>query len=269
MALDGGDNIHFLGTGGARFVMIRQDRSTAGALYSVGGVRMLVDPGPGCLVRCVAAEPKIDPTTLDVILLTHAHLDHSGDVNVMIEAMTEGGRRPNGLLLAPESALEGDPAVFRYVRRYLARVETIGAGRAFELAPGVVLTTPVQHRHGGEAYGFRLDTPTLRISHIADTQWFPELAEHYADCDLLIIHVVFEKMDTERRKHILHLDADDAARLITDIRPRLAVITHFGTPMLRAGPEAIAARLSDETGVEVIAATDGMRLDLAPLRREK
>ena len=47
MASDCPDSIRFLGTAGARFVMISQARSSAGVLYSVGGFRLFVDPGPG------------------------------------------------------------------------------------------------------------------------------------------------------------------------------------------------------------------------------
>ena len=257
------NSIQFLGTGGARFVMIRQMRSTAGALYCMGGVRMLVDPGPGCLVRCHQGEPPVDASALDAILLTHAHLDHACDVNVMIEAMTQGGRERRGVLLAPAEALEGDPPVRRYLRSYLERIEVLAAGRTIELAPGLALTTPVRHRHGGETYGFRLQTPGLCVGHVADTQWFPELGGHYAGCGVLILHTVFDTMEVESRRHILHMGAEGAVKLIREIVPRLAVLTHFGTPMLRAGPQAVAAQVAEETGVDVIAAEDGMVLDLA------
>jgi len=257
-----GDHIKFLGTAGARFVMITQRRSSAGVLYSLGGFKLLVDPGPGCLVRCHASRPKVNPSRLDAIFLTHGHLDHAGDVNVMIEAMTEGGHRHRGTLFAPSEALDGDPVVLRYVRSYLGRIEVLGEGKSWELAPGVVLSTPVRHRHGGEAYGLRLQTPRLRISHVADTAYFPQLAQHYAPCDVLIVHMVLYQVDPERKRRILHLDLADATRLVAEVRPRVAIITHFGMNVLRAKPWELAEQMTQETGVRVVAARDGMTFGL-------
>ncbi|MFC1806518.1 MBL fold metallo-hydrolase [Planctomycetota bacterium] len=257
-----GDHIRFLGTGGARFVMITQARSSAGVLYHMGGAQLLVDPGPGCLVRCHKSRPRIDPSKLDAILLTHGHLDHGGDVNVMIEAMTQGGHSQRGTLFAPADALDGDPVVMRYVRRYLGELEVIEAGKSWQLAPDLTLTTPVQHVHGSETYGFRLETPTLRVSHITDTFYFDELAEHYAPCDVLVLHVVLHRIDPERKRRILHLDVEDATRLVREVAPRIAVITHFGMNMLRAKPWDVADRMTDETGIQVVAARDGMTFEL-------
>jgi len=42
-------------------------------------------------------------------------------------------------------------------------------------------------------------------------------------------------------------------------------LTHFGMTMWRAKPWEIAQRLSQQTGVRVIAARDGMRFDLSQL----
>ena len=60
----------------------------------------------------------------------------------------------------------------------------------------------------------------------------------------------------------IHLAVPDARRLIAAIRPRLAVITHFGLTMLRARPWELAEMLTQETGVRVLAARDHWRLAL-------
>ncbi len=73
------DSIKFLGTAGARFVMLKQLRASGGIWLELAGARLLIDPGPGTLVRCAKSRPRLDPAKLDAIVLTHKHLDHSSD----------------------------------------------------------------------------------------------------------------------------------------------------------------------------------------------
>src|SRR5579872_7286007 len=77
----------FLGTGGARFVVARQFRASGGMWMRFGTTQIHVDPGPGALVRALSQVPPCNPRDLSGIVLSHKHLDHSNDVNVMIEAM--------------------------------------------------------------------------------------------------------------------------------------------------------------------------------------
>ena len=93
------DFIKFLGTAGARVVVAKQLRSSAGIWLCLDGTNVYIDPGPGALVKCFSSRPKLDPTTLDAIALSHKHLDHSGDINAMIEAMTIGGLIKKGKYL--------------------------------------------------------------------------------------------------------------------------------------------------------------------------
>jgi phosphoribosyl 1,2-cyclic phosphodiesterase len=60
----------------------------------------------------------------------------------------------------------------------------------------------------------------------------------------------------------MHLCIDDVREILTRIHPRKAVLTHFGMTMLRAKPWVVAKELSHELGVDVIAASDGMTLEL-------
>src|SRR5271165_6601133 len=101
--------VRFLGTGGARFVVARQIRASGGMWFTFETkpwqkTQIHVDPGPGALVRALSSVPRCEPPELDAIALSHKHLDHSGDVNAMIEAMTHGGWKARGALLAPRDA---------------------------------------------------------------------------------------------------------------------------------------------------------------------
>ncbi len=345
-----------LGSGGARIVVAKQLRASGGIWFSLGGTQFLLDPGPGALVKMTGSRHHLDPTKLSGILLSHRHLDHSGDVNNMIEAMTMGGTEPRGVLFAPSDALGGDdPVVLKYVRPFLERIVTLEAGGSYELG-NVRFTCPVRHQHRGEVYGFRFQvgagedlttkTPrhqaerdegggmraerdtetakacpewtapqdeipplgvnasvgmtgaargaewdaknakvpdskpesitstkvgneeesarcpvsglrsTLTVSYIADTRYFPELAEHYR-ADVVIMNVV-----RPTPSGLDHLHAPEAEELVRAIRPRLAVLSHFGMRMLAAKPWVIAREMSERTGCKVVAASDGMLIDL-------
>ena len=138
-----------------------------------------------------------------------SNLDHSADVNAMIEAMTVGGFHKKGILFAPRDALDDDPVVLRYLRTSLEGIEILEEG------------------------------------------------------DLLIINVVrFEPGSSYE-----HMSAPEAGQLIKELKPKVAILTHFGMTMWRARPWEVANQLSQETGIQVIAARDGLSFDLAELDR--
>src|SRR5512140_145988 len=117
-----GDQLKFLGTAGARHVVATQLRHSGGLVYTAGGLRVWVDPGPGALVRALSSRPRVDPAKVDVLVVTHRHLDHAGDATAVVEAMSRGGFAPRGTLLAPRDALEAaEPVVQRYAQPFVAR----------------------------------------------------------------------------------------------------------------------------------------------------
>lgn len=255
-----GNFVKFLGTAGARFVVINQLRSSGGLWISVGGTNIYMDPGPGALVRCLSSRPKLNPSSLDGILLSHKHLDHSGDINVMIEAMTDGGFKKRGVLFAPRDALEDDPVVLRYVRSYVGRIEVLREHTEYELG-NVRFSTAKRHVHSVETYGFNFFLPMGQLSLLTDTRFFPELPDLYPGGILIASVVRFKPI--ENGQGIEHLAVDDVRRVISKTKPRVTVLTHFGMTMIRAKPWDVAKSLEEELGLRVIAARDGMSLNLS------
>jgi len=250
------NRITFLGTGGARVLVFKQLLASGGLWIEQAGTRISLDPGPGALVQ--AAKRKLDPTKLDAILLSHRHLDHAGDVNAMVEAMTTGGFNRRGILLAPRDAYDSDPVILKYLRGYLRETLVIEEGGTYRIGD-LTVRAPARHDHPGEVYGFVFESPGCRWSYITDTRYFPELADHYR-ADVIVMHTVCLE-----ESEIYHLSIPDARRLIEAVQPKTAILTHFGMTIWRAKPWEVAKKLSDETGVEVIAARDGMTFDLPSL----
>lgn len=256
------DRLIFLGSGGARIVIARQVRASGGIWFFLSGLQFHLDPGPGALVRALSSRHILDPTKLSALLLSHRHLDHSADINVMIEAMTMGGTERRGRLYAPADALEGDdPVVFRYLRDFLEEIVVLRERGIYNLGK-IKFTCPVRHRHRGEVYGFKFESPGLVISYIADTAYFPELADYY-QADVVIFNVVRYKPS-----ELDHLHLPEVEQLIKAMKPKLAIMTHFGMTMIRAKPWLLARELTQRTGCEVVAASDGLAVSLERYKDE-
>jgi len=250
----GEDFIKFLGTSGARFVMIRQLRASGGVWISLKGTNVLVDPGPGSIVRCATSRPKLDPSRLDAIILTHRHLDHSGDINVMIEAMTEGGFKKRGIVFCPQDALEDDPVILKYIRGFSEKIEILKAEQEYQVG-NFKFRTSLKHRHPVETYGLRFQMHQKSVSILTDTAYFSGLEQFYRT-DIVIIYVVL----FEARPGIEHFSLEDVKKFIQKVKPKKVIISHFGMSMLRARPDIQAERLSQLLKVEIKAAYDGMAL---------
>jgi len=240
-----------MGTAGARFMVAKQLAASGGLYLEDGQTRISLDPGPGAIVQY--AKRKVDLTKLDAIVLSHRHLDHSGDVNVMIEAMTEGGFQKRGRLFCPSDALDDDPVVLHYLRRFPQEIVRLEPERSYSVNELSFTTSPL-HVHQSQTFGFRFGH---RLGWVTDSGYYEGIAEQHK-ADVMVIHLVLMQC----RPDLPHLCLADAERIIRDARPRLAIITHFGMTVWRAHPWEIADDLSQRIGTEVKAARDGMTVEL-------
>ena len=240
-----------MGTAGARFMVAQQVAKSGGLFLEDGETKIALDPGPGAVVAYAAH--KVNLTTLDAVLVSHRHLDHVGDVNVMIEAMTDGGFAHRGTLYCPADALDDDPVVLKYLRRFPREIVRLAPTTTYSVN-GVSFTTSERHVHQVETYGFRFGE---RLGWITDSAYYDGIAEQHR-ADVMLIHTIL----LHCHPSLPHLCVDDAERIIREARPKLAILTHYGMTVWRANPDHIAVELTQRVGSEVRAAHDGMSIEV-------
>ncbi|RUM87837.1 MAG: MBL fold metallo-hydrolase [Thermovibrio sp.] len=251
----------FLGTAGARYVAFGFERQAGGLYFGFDDLNVHVDPGPGAFVH--SHRKGIEPFWTDVVILSHRHLDHCADVNHVLEAMTLGGKKRRGKLLCPSDCINDDPVVLKYTRGNIEETVIVEEGLKVPLSEELKVEFPIRHVHGVETYGVVFYWRGRSFGYVADTKFFDGLIDAYKNVeDLIILNVTL----LEPNPRIDHLSVPDAERIIEAVRPKLAIITHFGRTMLRAKPWEVALGISDRTGIKVLAAYDNMILSLNDLQ---
>jgi len=249
--------IIFLGTGSGRYVRGKQFRATGGIILQALGNQLHIDPGPGAIVR--AAEYGVNLRDNTAILVSHNHLGHANDLNAVIDAMTYNGIDQQGVLVCNQTVMSGDektkPLLNTYYGNFLEKVITLTKGQKLGINEIEIHATQANHTDKN-AIGFKIFTPEFTLVYTGDTEYTPGLAEHYKGCDIIILNVV----NPRETKEGANLCTKDAATLIEKVRPKLAIITHFNLKMLESDPIYEAREIQKQTGIQVIAARDGMTI---------
>lgn len=261
-----------LGAGGA---VPTPERGPAAYWLTVDGRSLLLDPGPGALVRLVASPHGPDTLErIDTVLFTHLHLDHCSDLGALLFAlhMKElSSTRP--LQLIGPRGLGG----------YLSRLEDLYGDwvvpcsrevAVLEIAPGDVLgpTTDTggwavgasagstlqpfavahfEDHFSAENLGYRIRDGAGRVLVFSgDTGPGGHLAEAAAGADLLVV----ECSTPDETAIEGHMSPSRVAELCAEAGPRRVVLTHIYPPT--AGLDLPALVGADFDG-EVVAARDG------------
>jgi len=247
--------LKFLGTGGGRYVTGRQRRRTAGIVVKTGETQLHIDPGPGALIY--SNQELESPEDTEAVLVSHKHIDHSNDVNSIIEQITEINDFA-GTLIGNKTAIEGysdmDKAVSKYHTDLCRDVEILEEGDSSKIEDIRIESQEMFHSDP-KTIGFTLEDDDRKVGFWTDTEYSDELTGFYDDCDTLVIYCSRPK--GEGWKGHTHLgkvpdiaDATEASTLI---------ITHFGFKFLDSDLEEQKQWLEEQIDQKVIFATDGMK----------
>jgi ribonuclease BN (tRNA processing enzyme) len=251
--------IIFLGTGGGRINLINQFRKTGGFLIRFKDVIISVDPGPGALSQLHSL--GIAPSSINCVICSHLHLDHTLEAPLLIEAMSGYMLKKGGILIASDWTLNGDEYEDRVITRYhqskleqkivlLPNQET-----DVQLSKTVSINlraVPVKHEDLS-GFGFVMQIGKYKIGYTSDTEYIPKIHDVvYAGLDLLIANCIKPNAD----KIPGHLNSSDLAKLLSKTKPKVCIITHLGIHMLNIGPSEQAKLISKKSGIKTIAAQD-------------
>lgn len=238
--------LQVLGSGGPE---ITDQRASSGYLvWQDGKALILVDMGPGSMLRYEQSGARLED--LDVILLTHLHVDHSADLPTLIKAafFTERKRDlpiygPTGNARMPDtgtfvqSLFAAPGGAYRYLNDFLTGDE------AFRLLPNNVSVegkaviqimdsqaykiSAVPVHHGAiPALAWRVDIAGRALAFSGDmngeNQTLPKLA---AGVDLLVAHnaVPQEAKGVERN---LHMPPSVIGEIAAEAKVKQLVLSH-------------------------------------------
>lgn len=245
----------FLGSGGGRGALVGGLRRTAGFLLRHGTTDIVVDPGLGA--QAGLHEAGVDPHTLDGLVISHFHLDHVVEANLLLEGMTLAAT-PRGLLAAPAQALEGgDRVVYRYRRPHLGRLVTLVDEEPFKV-DGVEVT-PYGYRHGNaDTFRFHFLLGGATLAFFGDGSSLAG-ARRMAGADVAILNCLLPVPIAG----IDHLDPALCVEILRRCQPRRAYLTHFAGGAIKRGLTGeMAAEVERGSGVPCTAAEDGLEVAL-------
>jgi ribonuclease BN (tRNA processing enzyme) len=257
-------SIIFLGTAGDEYTAGKQIRASGGIIIQVEGYQFHLDPGPGALVRAQQAGVNLRENT--AVLVSHAHINHCNDANAVMGAMSHNGFDVNGVLISNMTFVNGDenakmaPVLTDFHRNCVERIIVAKAGQRIGIESVEIQTLNAFHKDP-HALGFKFITPKFTLTYSGDTGYNKELIEQYRKSDILVLNMVYPSGAKEKDEY--NLTFEDAVKIIEKTKPKLVVMTHFGKKMLDADPLNEARDLQRASGVQVIAAMDGMSINPA------
>ncbi len=247
----------FLGTSGDPIAVSKQLRKSHGILLRLGEVVFFLDPGPGSVSDAISK--GLNLRELSAVVLSHRHLNHAGDANAAISAMTLGGLDKRGVLIASKELVDGNeqkpPVIDPFFKKAVERILFIEDKK--KLGVGDVDIVAEKLIHDDESFGFKFFSHSICFGYISDTEYFSGLIERFKGTDVLMMNVQnpFD-ISTPYR-----LNAEDAVKIINGIKPSLVILTHFGSKMLHADPIIVTREIRKKVESEIIMAKDGLVIE--------
>jgi len=268
-----------LGSGGPRAF------GRAGSSFIVvldGRPRILVDAGPGAFVRL--GELELDLEHVDTVLLTHLHIDHSGDLAAFFNAraLTSDGPvvyrifGPEGAGLFPGTSrfvdlLVGREGAFAYQKTFGARESFVVRDLASGLnsastkivdEDGLAIEEIATHHGDCPSVAYRISSRGVSVvfSGDMDASALPNLVRLAKGADLLIFNcAVLDPPGSPPQLYDLHTPPKKIGEAARDAGVKNLLLSHIA-PDVEGQEEAVRGSIRRSFAGPVALASDRLRV---------
>ncbi len=273
-----------LGSGGPR------PFGRAGSNYLVeidGTPRILVDAGPGTFVRL--GELKLDLDRIDTVLLTHLHIDHTGDLPGFFKARTLTARAskirftvfgPAGAGVFPSTTrflnlLFEKGGAWEYQKTFGADEDIHGVDLRVDLnspasqivdANGLRITAVATHHGDCPSVAYRVDygNQSIAFSGDMDASAVPNLVRLAKGCNLLVFHcAVLDPPNSPSQLYSLHTPPKRIGEAARDAGAKRLLLSHIA-PDVEEASRAVLQSIQSSYKQPVSFAHDKLRVPVNP-----
>jgi ribonuclease BN (tRNA processing enzyme) len=266
-------------------------RAASSYLILIDGIaRILVDAGPGSFARL--GEAKVSLASTDIVLLTHLHVDHAGEVPGLFKARAVSSSGPIVFnVWGPDGSPEqrqgayfpsttrflqllfGPNGAFAYLKDFSAPItlhaQNIPASIRMNAEPQVVfkqsaltITAIGGHHRDAPSIIYRIDDAgrSVTFSGDIDAEGLPNLTRIAKDTDLLVFNsVVLDPPGSPPILYTLHTPPHAIGELANKANVHKLLLSHL-SPATEERHDAVLKSIRENFTGPVSMAADGMRL---------
>jgi ribonuclease BN (tRNA processing enzyme) len=235
----------------------QKKRKAPGYLLETSTLLALIDCGSGTLGRIADADR--DVTAVELICVSHLHIDHSGDLTSILFAL-----RNSSVVTVQDLKIIGPPGFPDHLRKLEEiygdwirpgepSLEVGTAEEMLEIKNLKIKTFPL--RHSTPTIGFRYEAEEGVVAYGADSGYCKELIRLGRGADLLILECSFPDSSPSPG----HLTPSEAGRIAREAGAGQLLLTHFYP---ETDPVRAIAFCEKEYDGTVTAATDGEVIEI-------
>ncbi len=234
-------------------VAFRSASMGGGFYFRINGRGIVVDPGIGFTTLMHNNNIFIDD--IDVVIVTHAHIDHNCDVSALSSLLYDFNRNRekqtkiystylNCSKVAPHiidwylddttydaNQTNLDPKHLHYLSELLDEPRCLFAPECDSLSVVAMRTHHISDSNDSFClkFMFKLPDRTAIWGYTSDTAYFEQLDTFFSGCDALLLNIsdvyVDDIVHSKSKRH--HLGFTGCKNLISSIKPKVALISEF------------------------------------------